>query len=60
MRMAFSRLGWSAAAFWAATPVELAAGLGRAAGGAGPMKRSALADLMRLHPDSKKDVDPNG
>lgn len=60
MRMAFSRLGWSTAAFWAATPGELAAGLGRSAGEAVPMNRGALANLMRLHPDGKKDEEANG
>ncbi|WP_420847328.1 phage tail assembly chaperone [Methylobacterium organophilum] len=49
MALALNRLGWTPAAFWAATPRELAA-----AAGPRPAPAATRADLDRLvaaHPD---------
>lgn len=50
MRAAFARLGWTPAAFWGATPRELAIALGLSPRGSG-LTRGALAQLMHAYPD---------
>lgn len=52
MRLALGRLGWSPAAFWRATPRELAAALEGAFGRmGGAVDRSTLERLMAAYPD---------
>lgn len=52
LRLALGGLGWTPAAFWRATPRELAAALeGRFGRIAPPAGRSSLERLMAAHPD---------
>lgn len=52
MRLALGRLGWSPAAFWQATPRELAAALEGAFGRmGGAVDRPMLERLMAAYPD---------
>jgi uncharacterized phage protein (TIGR02216 family) len=43
----------SPAAFWAMTPRELALAITAATGGATPLQRSDLTDLMTRYPDGR-------
>ena len=47
---AMARLGWRPDEFWAATPADLAAVLGRE-DGAGGVDRAGLAAMMEAFPD---------
>jgi uncharacterized phage protein (TIGR02216 family) len=43
----------SPAAFWAMTPRELALAITAVTGGAMPLRRNDLADLMKRYPDGR-------
>nr|WP_142583912.1 phage tail assembly chaperone [uncultured Methylobacterium sp.] len=48
LALCLGRLRWPPATFWAATPREVAAALGRAPA---PMSRAELDRLIAAHPD---------
>lgn len=50
MTVALGTLGWPPRDFWAATPRELAAALGRRKGPA-PLSRAEFERLLAAHPD---------
>lgn len=55
MSLGMGRLGLSAGAFWAMTPLELAAAMSpMAAGLSSPPNRTGLDDLMRRFPDETR------
>ncbi|MCJ2126545.1 phage tail assembly chaperone [Methylobacterium sp. J-077] len=51
MALGLGALAWSPAAFWAATPREFAAALGRRRGPE-PLSRDAFERLLAAYPDS--------
>jgi uncharacterized phage protein (TIGR02216 family) len=53
MRAGLHGLGLRPDEFWALTPVELRLMLGRDSGGAGPMARNRLEELLKAFPDSR-------
>lgn len=52
LALCLGRLLWPPAAFWAATPREVAGALGRRAA---PLSRADLARLIAAHPDRHPD-----
>ncbi|WP_039903455.1 phage tail assembly chaperone [Methylobacterium sp. GXF4] len=50
LALGLGALGWSPAAFWAATPREFAAALGRRRGPE-PLSRDAFERLLAAYPD---------
>ncbi|TMV90170.1 phage tail assembly chaperone [Thioclava sp. BHET1] len=51
MRAGLHQLRLTPAAFWALTPAELALMLGGTSGGARPLARAGLSELMARFPD---------
>lgn len=47
-------LGWTPAAFWAATPREVAVALGSGGSGSAPPARGDFEALLRRYPDAGK------
>jgi uncharacterized phage protein (TIGR02216 family) len=57
MRLALGAIGWPPAAFWGATPRELAAAIeGRFGRTGGAVDRSALDRLMAAYPDGEGQI----